>query len=125
MILVHCYYHKPHQEISAKEQREVKTVYQIHCVLVLSIYVYMKIHKYKFTLFLHVHFITSVSSDKIVLQVHSGMPHTKRTNLPQIQLKSPSLQINIYHAIVKKTQANNEILLTARRQKARNCRVVT
>lgn len=85
----------------------------------------MKIHKYKFTLFLHVHFITSVSSDKIVLQVHSGMPHTKRTNLPQIQLKSPSLQINIYHAMGEKTQANNEILLTARRQKARNCRVVT
>lgn len=83
----------------------MKTVYQIHCVLVLSIYVYMKIHKYKFTLFLHVHFITSVSSDKIVLQVHSGMPHTKRTNLPQIQLKSPSLQINIYHAMGEKNSS--------------------
>lgn len=65
----------------------------------------MKIHKYKFTLFLHVHFITSVSSDKIVLQVHSGMPHTKRTNLPQIQLKSPSLQINIYHAMGEKNSS--------------------
>lgn len=44
-----------------------------------------------------------------MLQVHSGTPHTKWTNLPQIQLKSPSLPINIYHVTVKKkTQANNE-----------------
>lgn len=37
-----------------------------------------------------------------MLQVHSGTPHTKWTNLPQIQLKSPSLPINIYHVTVKK-----------------------